>query len=40
MNHITRLWTKSNKKPAISNGFLHFLEYYWIMSAPGLEQIT
>ena len=31
LNLITRLWTKSNKKPAISNGFLYFLEFYWIM---------
>jgi len=24
INLITRLWTKNNKKPTISSGFLHF----------------
>ena len=31
LNLITRPWIENNKKPAISNGFLHFLGFYWIM---------
>jgi len=32
MNTLARSWTNVNKKPAISNGFLYFLELYWISS--------